>query len=305
MFDRVYVENMLKDIVGVENTKLNESMSLHTSFKVGGPADIMVSPTNEKHIKEILKISGSMKIPLFIMGNGTNLIVRDKGISGIVLKILDNFNSYEVEDNVIKAGAGILLSRISTIALEQGLSGLEFASGIPGTLGGAVAMNAGAYDGEMKDVVVETNCVYKDGKKGILTGKQHQFGYRTSVIQKNEGIILKSTIKLVKKDKHKIKARMTELNKRRRSKQPLTQPCAGSIFKRPEGFFAGRLIEDCGLKGFRIGGAEVSGKHCGFIVNTGNATASDIINLINHVQHVVEDNFGVKLETEVKIIGEE
>lgn len=303
--NKVLIYEQVKDIVGIQNIKIDEPMKKHTSFKLGGNADILVTPRNVEELKDIMIICKTEKLPYIIMGNGTNLIVRDKGIRGIVIKLFDKFESYSIDGEVIKASAGTLLSKISNIALKHGLSGLEFASGIPGTLGGAVAMNAGAYGGEMKDVVIKTEYMDIDGQIKVVEGNEHQFGYRSSFIQNKELIVLKSYMKLVEIDKQKIKEKMNDLNSRRKNVQPLDMPSAGSVFKRPEGFFAGKLIEDCGLRGFRIGGAEVSNKHCGFIVNTGNATTLDVLNIIRHVQDTVMTNFGVELKTEVKVVGEE
>jgi UDP-N-acetylmuramate dehydrogenase len=300
--------NIIKIIVGEENIKINEPMKNHTSFKVGGPADILVTPESISMLDEVLKICKKEDIPYFIMGNGTNLIVRDKGIRGVVIKTQDKFNKYSIYNelnNVIEAEAGILISRLSSIALEHGLSGLEFASGIPGTLGGAVTMNAGAYGGEMKDVVIKTQYISSEGKIEILEGEQHQFEYITSFIQKERGIALKSWIKLCRDDKTKIQERIECMAAKRGKSQPLDMPSAGSVFKRPEGYYTAPLIEECGLKGYNIGGAQVSLKHCGFIVNTGNATAQNIIDVISHIQRTIKNRYNLELETEVKIIGDE
>jgi UDP-N-acetylmuramate dehydrogenase len=239
------------------------------------------------------------------MGNGTNLIVRDRGIRGVVVKILDGLNRYEVKDDIIIAETGILMSKLARIALEYGLAGLEFAEGIPGTLGGAVAMNAGAYTGEMSDIVIKTEYIDKGGNLLVLDREGHRFGKRTSFIQTDGGIALRVHMKLNRGDREKIKALMDDFNRQRREKQPLELPSAGSIFKRPEGYFAGKLIQDCGLKGCRTGGAEVSSKHSGFIVITADATAEDIVKLINHIQAEVKSKFQVELQTEVRIVGEE
>lgn len=296
---------LLEGIVGSGNIKVDEPMKMHTSFRVGGPADILVTPVSVSQLSEILKLCKRENVPILVMGNGTNLIVSDNGIRGVVIKIYDNMNGCSVENDTIRAYGGILLSKLSSVALENGLTGLEFASGIPGTLGGAVAMNAGAYGGEMKDIVFETEYMDKDGELKVLRNEEHEFGYRTSFIQKQSGMVIRSVLKLRKGNKDDIKALMRDLTKRRQAKQPLDMPSAGSIFKRPEGYFAGKLIEDSGLRGYQIGGAQVSDKHCGFIVNTGNATARDIINLIKHVQATVKMKFGVEMQTEVKIIGED
>jgi UDP-N-acetylmuramate dehydrogenase len=295
----------LEGIVGSDNIKIDEPMKRHTSFKVGGSADILVTPVSIFQLSEILKLCKRENVPILVMGNGTNLIVSDKGIRGAVIKIYDNLNGCSVENDTIRAYGGILLSKLSNVALENNLTGLEFASGIPGTLGGAVAMNAGAYGGEMRNVVFETEYMDKDGELKVLRNEEHEFGYRTSFIQKQSGIVIRSVLKLRKGNKDEIKALMRDLTKRRQEKQPLDMPSAGSVFKRPEGHFAGKLIEDCGLRGYQIGGAQVSNKHCGFIVNTGNATARDIISLIRHVQATVKMKFGIDMQTEVKIVGEE
>ena len=294
----------LIDLVGEGNIKYDEPMKNHTSFKVGGPADVLAVPKNAFQLIEIFRLCGAKGVPVFVIGNGTNLVVRDKGIRGVVLKTA-NLNRFSVNGDILEAGAGMPLSEISDIALEHGLSGMEFAFGIPGTLGGAVAMNAGAYGSEMRDVVMKTE--YMDGSLEIKTaeGEYHRFGYRTSFIQEEGGIVLKSFLKLVKKDRSVIKAMTDDLNARRKLAQPLEYPSAGSVFKRPEGYYTGRLIEECGLKGFSIGGAQISAKHCGFIVNTGGAAAKDITDLIVYVQETVKARFGVSLQTEIKIVGEE
>lgn len=299
------VAGLLKDIVGERNIEIDAPMRNHTSFRIGGPADILVTPQDDSQLAKTLALCRKTDVPVFVMGNGTNLLVRDKGIRGVVIKLCDNFSRYKVEDDTITASAGILLSKVADIALEHGLAGLEFASGIPGTLGGAVFMNAGAYGGEMKDVVVKTEYMDNEGEIRHICGPEHEFGYRSSIIQKKGGIILRSQIKLHKGDRLEIKARMDDLNSRRKDKQPLEMPSAGSVFKRPEGYYAGKLIQDCGLKGYRIGGAEVSSKHCGFIVNVGDADANDVIELIHFIQDRVKAEFGVELHTEIRIVGEE
>ncbi len=303
--EKEQIAHLLGEIIGPENVYTDQPMSQHTSFRIGGPADVLVKPYSEEQFSDIFKFCNREGIPVFVMGNGTNLIVRDKGIRGVVVKIFDNLNKCSVNGDVIEAESGILLSRLANLALENELSGLEFASGIPGTLGGAVTMNAGAYGGEMKDVVIQTQFMSHDGKINTVEGEEHKFGYRTSFIQSEGGIVLKSYLKLKKASYDSIKANMTDLSAKRCDKQPLNMPSAGSVFKRPVGYFAGKLIEDSGLKGYRIGGAEVSSKHCGFIVNAGGATAGDVISLIKHVQETVMKNFGVELKTEVKIVGEE
>ncbi|MCX7843690.1 MAG: UDP-N-acetylmuramate dehydrogenase [Clostridia bacterium] len=299
-----HIEGLLRDIAGAENIRTDELLKHHTSFKLGGPADIMVMPRDEEQLGKIVKLLRAECVPCFVMGNGSNLIVRDKGIRGVVVKLFDNFKGCRVTGNMLEAKAGTLLSEVSKAAMEHNLAGLEFASGIPGTLGGAVTMNAGAYIGEMKDVVIETDYMDPEGEIKTVRGSEHCFGYRTSFIQKSGGIVLKSRMMLKEGNRKDIKALMDDLNKRRKDKQPLHMPSAGSVFKRPQGYFAGKLIEDCGLKGFRIGGAEVSAMHCGFIVNTGDATADDVLRLIAHIKESVKAKFGVDLETEVRIVGE-
>jgi len=239
------------------------------------------------------------------MGNGSNLLVRDKGFRGVVIKIAENFSDVRVENTKIKAQAGILLSRLSKIIMKKSLEGFEFASGIPGTLGGAVAMNAGAYGGEMKDVLVGCSVINEKGEVIYLNNDELELGYRRSIIQDKGYVVLEVDMKFKKGDYDKIKSINDDLTQRRTSKQPLHLPSAGSTFKRPVGYYAGKLIQDAGLKGVRIGDAQVSDLHSGFIVNVGNATAEDVINLIRLVQKVVRDRFDVELETEVKIIGEE
>lgn len=303
--DRTDAAGLLAGLAGSGNVVTHELMRNHTSFKVGGPADIVVTPEDADSLAKVYRACIREDIPVFVMGNGTNLIVRDKGIRGVVIKVSDNLSRYEVREDIISAEAGILISRLSRIALEQGLSGLEFAEGIPGTLGGAVFMNAGAYTGEMADVVLKTEYLDKQGRLSILEKDAHHFGKRASFIQAEGGIALKVDLKLKKGDRAKIKGLMDDFNRQRREKQPLELPSAGSIFKRPEGYYAGKLVQDCGLRGYGIGGAEVSSKHCGFIVNAGNATADDIIKLIKHIQAEVRQKYGVELQTEVRIVGEE
>ncbi|NMB32784.1 MAG: UDP-N-acetylmuramate dehydrogenase [Clostridium sp.] len=300
-----YLIHLLEGITDSRNIKVDEPMRKHTSFRVGGPADVLVTPVTISQLSEILKLCRDNNVPAFVMGNGTNLIVTDKGIRGVVIKIYDNLSGFGIEGDTIWAYAGILLSKLSNFALKNELEGLEFASGIPGTLGGAVAMNAGAYGGEMRNIVIETEYMDVDGKVRIIRNEEHEFGYRTSFIHKHSGIVLRSKIKLNRGKKDKIKEQMSEFMKRRREKQPLEFPSAGSVFKRPKGHFAGKLIEDCGLGGYRIGGAQVSDKHCGFIINVGNATAKDITNLIGHIQNTVQEKFGISMETEVKMVGEQ
>lgn len=298
-------QNRIAQAVGMENIRMNEPMRLHTSFKVGGPADMLVTPVNEYQIRDVLKICHSDGVPVFVMGNGTNLVVRDGGIRGVVIKILDNYNNISVEGNMITAEAGALLSVISKKAMECNLKGMEFASGIPGTAGGAAAMNAGAYDGEIKHVCDSVDVI--DDKFNIvtLTNTQLQFGYRKSIVSTGGFIVTKVRFSLEKGNYDEIKAKFDDLMRRRKEKQPLHLPSAGSTFKRPVGGYAAKLIEEAGLKGRRVGDAMVSDMHCGFIVNMGGATASQILKLIEIVKQEVYRNSNIMLEPEVKIIGED
>ncbi|NMA33516.1 MAG: UDP-N-acetylmuramate dehydrogenase [Clostridiaceae bacterium] len=303
--DKHKTAELIRQIPGSGAVIIDEPMSRHTSFRVGGPADVFVRPETIRSAVDVIKACRENGIPAIVIGNGTNLIIRDGGIRAAVIQLADNVSGYEVYGEVISAEAGILISKLSRIALERGLTGLEFAEGIPGTLGGAVTMNAGAYDGEMSMVVSRTEYLRPDGSICILDNEQHQFGKRSSIIQADGGVVLKTAVRLRKGDKKEIKEKMDDFNARRREKQPLDMPSAGSIFKRPEGYYAGKLVQDCGLRGYRIGGAEVSALHCGFIVNTGNASAGDVISLIEHIRDAVYRKFEVMLETEVKIIGED
>ncbi|AFK86344.1 MULTISPECIES: UDP-N-acetylmuramate dehydrogenase [Thermoanaerobacterium] len=293
----------LRKVVSDENIYINEPMSRHTSFRIGGPADVLIIPQS---VDELIKVMGLIKaenIPYFILGNGTNIIVSDKGIRGVVVK-LTAIRKISVDGEIIVSEAGALLSVIANTALDNELTGFEFASGIPGTLGGAITMNAGAYGPEIKDVVEKVEVIDKDGSIYEVKNGNMRFGYRSSLIQSDNLIAIRAWIHLKKGNYKDIKAKMDELNGLRKMKQPLEYPSAGSVFKRPEGFYAGKLIQDAGLQGYAIGGAQVSEKHCGFIINRGNATADDVLNLIAHIKRTVKDKFGVDLETEVKIIGE-
>ena len=281
----------------------NESMKKHTSFKIGGFADEFCEACDAEEIESLINYASSKNIPYTIIGNGTNLLVSDKGIRGLVIKIADKYADIKISGNRIIADSGTLLTKIALEALKNSLEGFEFASGIPGTLGGAVFMNAGAYGGEMKDIVTSVTFL-KDGKKHTLSKDKLDFGYRKSVFTGTDAVILSAELELKSGNKDEIFVKMEDYRKRRTEKQPLLIPSAGSTFKRPEGFFAGKLIEDAGLKGFRIGGASVSEKHSGFVVNDGNATAEDVLLLIRHIQKTVKDKFGVDLETEVKLLGE-
>lgn len=277
-------------------------MSKHTTFKIGGRADLLLAPSEEGEICEILKICRDKGINYILIGNGSNLLVSDKGIRGVVIKLGKNFSGISVDGCEINAKSGALLSSVASQAASYSLTGLEFAAGIPGTLGGAVFMNAGAYGGEMRDVVTETT--YIDEDSNIKKTTEHGFSYRKSVFQTNGGIILSSKMKLEQGDKNDITAKMESLGAARREKQPLNFPSAGSAFKRPEGYFAAKLIDDAGLRGYSVGGAAVSEKHTGFIINRGGATAEDVLNLMEYVKKTVYDKFSVSLESEIRYVGE-
>lgn len=294
----------LEKIFDEKNVKYNEPMKNHTSFRVGGPADIFIIPEKAWQVISAIKLFKENNIPFFIMGNGTNIVVRDGGFKGAVIK-LTSLNNISVEGNKIKAQSGAFLSNVSMEALKNSLKGMEFASGIPGTVGGAVTMNAGAYGPEIKDVIESAVLCDYDGNLFCFNRDELELSYRHSIVQKGNYIVLEAVFALEKGDSTAIRSRMEELNRRRADKQPLNYPSAGSTFKRPEGHFAGKLIEDAGLKGYSIGGAKVSEKHAGFIINYNNATARDIIELIKKVQEIVNEKFGVLLEPEIKIIGEE
>ncbi len=279
-------------------------MKKYTSFKCGGNASVLIIPDSLDNLNKIIDFSCSKGVKPFIIGNGSNLLVTDKGINGVVIKIGSQMSQIKLIDNTTYCEAGASLKSLCMFALENSLSGLEFAYGIPGTLGGAVYMNAGAYGGEMKDVLYSVNHIDSDGKSGTLEKDNLRLGYRHSAYTDNGFVITSAVMKLTKADKKDIKEAMDDKLQRRKDKQPLEYPSAGSTFKRPEGYFAGALIEDCGLKGYTVGGAQVSEKHAGFVINKGGATSTDVITLISDVQRIVKEKHGVMLETEVKIVGE-
>ena len=294
----------LQDIVGSDNIVSDEPMRKHTTFRIGGNADIFVRPESKEQIAEILRLCRKQDVPYFILGNGSNLLVGDRGFRGVVINIMDNMNDIKVDGGIIKAQAGAMLIKVSRAARDNSLTGLEFASGIPGTIGGAIYMNAGAYGGEMKDVVTQVTAIDAEGEIYTFGTDELEFSYRHSVIQQRDLIVLDVTMKLAAGDQKIIDDRMSELAVARRTKQPLEYPSAGSTFKRPEGYFAGKLIMDAGLRGYQVGGAQVSEKHCGFVINKGDATAADICQLMRDVSDKVQAQFGVVLEPEVKMIGE-
>ena len=299
------VVRLIAETVGMASLAIDEPMSKHTTFKIGGPADLIVEPGTTNQLIALLRLFKRFNIPYFVMGNGSNLLVGDKGIRGAVVKISSQMSACDVSGTTVTAESGIKLARLAQAALNNGLTGLEFASGIPGTLGGAVYMNAGAYGGEMKDIVKEVICV--DTKNESLTrmpAAACNFGYRKSIFTNGEFIITGAVLELSEGNTDEIRAKMNELAARRNEKQPVDKPSAGSTFKRPEGYFAGTMIDECGLKGTRVGGAEVSMKHAGFVVNIDNATAADVIGVIDKVKAEVKNRFGVELEPEVKFVGE-
>ncbi len=291
------------DITG--QVRFDEPMSFHTSFHIGGPADALVIPSDTEEVRNVLKIAREGNIPLTVVGNGSNLLVRDKGIRGIVLKLGNALKHWEQNGDTFRFGSGVSLAQCCRIIGEAGYTGMEFAVGIPGSLGGAVYMNAGAYDGEMKDAVVSVQVMTRDGEIKTLHHDDLQFSYRHSALQESDVIVLDVTLKVKKGDKAAIQARMDDFSQRRISKQPLDIPSAGSTFKRPEGRFVGQMVEESGLKGFRIGGAEVSVKHAGFIVNADHATAADVLHLIEYIQKKILENYNVALVPEVLVLGEE
>ena len=278
--------------------------SLHTTFRIGGPADLFVTPGSIQAVADSIRICKETQTPCAVIGNGSNLLVSDTGYRGVIIQIGRNLNQVSVNGEEIRAQAGAMLSVIAKTALSESLTGFEFASGIPGTLGGAAVMNAGAYGGEMKDVLTEVTVLTREGEIRTIPAEKLEMGYRTSLAAKNGWIILEAVLKFQKGDAEAIRGRMEELKMQRVTKQPLDLPSAGSTFKRPEGYFAGKLIMDAGLRGFTVGGAQISEKHCGFVVNKGGATAEDVRNLICAVQKKVQEDAGVKLEPEVKFLGE-
>lgn len=290
-------------LLGEGKVLTGEPMSSHTTFRIGGPADYFLLPSCSEEIKGILAICKEEGLPYFILGNGSNLLVNDAGYRGVIIQLYRNFNDIEIEGKVIRASAGALLSGIAAAAKNASLTGFEFAGGIPGTIGGAVMMNAGAYGGEMKDVIKEVTVMTKEGEICTLSADKLAFGYRTSIVKTAGYIILEAMIQLKKGDIRAIQERMRELTEQRTSKQPLEYPSAGSTFKRPEGYFAGKLIMDAGLRGYRVGGAQVSEKHCGFVINAGNATAADVVKLMSDVKEKVKAQLGVSLEPEVRFLG--
>lgn len=280
-----------------------ELMSKHTSFRVGGPADLFVQPADVTELWNVLCLARQEKVPFFVIGNGSNLLVSDEGFRGMIVHTGGGLRNITVEGDVIYAQAGALLSTVARTALEHGLTGMEFAAGIPGTLGGAVCMNAGAYGGEMKDILLDAEVLTQEGERLVIPVEELDLSYRHSVIFEKNYVVLAAHIRLSRGDQAQIRNKMNELAGARKEKQPLEYPSAGSTFKRPQGYFAGKLIQDAGLKGYTVGGAQVSEKHSGFVINRGNATAEEVLFLIKQVQKKVRQQFGVNLEPEVRMLG--
>lgn len=294
----------LREAVHAENVKQNVLLKGHTTFKIGGPADYFVSPETAEAIADVVRICRDYDMPYFILGNGSNVLAADKGYRGVVINIMGRMNNIAVDGNIITAEAGASLIKVSQVARDNGLTGMEFASGIPGSLGGAVYMNAGAYGGEMKQIIQSVSVIDETGKLSELSCEEMDFSYRHSLAEEKGLIVTGAVIELKKGDVSDIQAEMDSLLAKRREKQPLAYPSAGSTFKRPEGYFAGKLIMDAGLRGYKVGGAQVSEKHCGFVINTGEATAQDVVTLMDDVVEKVKREFGVTLEPEVKMLGE-
>ena len=298
------IKKMFCELLGRDHVLTDEPMKQHTTFKIGGPADYFLVPETGEEVGEIIKICRKTDTPYFILGNGSNLLVGDGGYRGAVIQVYRNMSAVTVEGTTITAQAGALLSAVAAAAKNASLTGFEFAGGIPGTVGGAAVMNAGAYGGEMKDVLVEVTVMDAVGKIFTISAEKLELGYRTSVIKKAGYIVLEAKIRLKEGDQEAIRERMKELTIQRTTKQPLEYPSAGSTFKRPEGYFAGKLVMDSGLRGYQVGGARISEKHCGFVINAGDATAKDVRTLMDNVRDIVYEKYGVTLEPEVKFLGE-
>ncbi|MDO4295513.1 MAG: UDP-N-acetylmuramate dehydrogenase [bacterium] len=293
----------LRAIVGEEQLHCEEPLSRHTTFRIGGPAEYFVLPRNEEELCAVLKLCEERKLAWYLIGNGSNLLVSDAGVRGVVISLEKGWRELRIQGNAMRVGAGLLLSKVANAAAAASLGGLEFAAGIPGTVGGAVRMNAGAYGGEIKDVLREAKVLTKEGRTKVLTKEELQFSYRQSCVSQKGYLVLEVVFELHPAAESEIRQRMQELSVSRREKQPLEYPSAGSTFKRPEGYFAGKLIEEAGLRGFAVGDAQVSEKHCGFVINRGNATAEQVMSLCEHIQKKVQEQFGVKLEMEVQKMG--
>ena len=294
----------LSKIVRKEQILEEEPMKKHTTFRIGGPAEYLILPQTIEEIADVIKLCRQEEIPWYIVGNGSNLLVADEGVRGVVIQLLRNFNQIQVEGCQIRMQAGAQNAAVAKRALDASLTGFEFAAGIPGTIGGAVVMNAGAYGGEMKDILKEVTVLDPNGMIRTIPAEELELGYRTSIIARKGYVVLEAVIVLKAGDPKEIKAAMDELKEKRVTKQPLEYPSAGSTFKRPEGYFAGKLIMDAGLRGFSVGGAQISEKHCGFVINNDNATAKDVTELMDETKKIVMEKFGVALEPEVKRLGQ-
>ena len=294
----------LSKIVEKEQILIEEPMKKHTTFRIGGPAEYLILPQTAGEIADVVKLCRQEEIPWYIVGNGSNLLVADEGVRGVVIQLLRNFNQIQVEGCQIRMQAGAQNAAVAKRALDASLTGFEFAAGIPGTIGGAVVMNAGAYGGEMKDILKEVTVLDQNGMIRTIPTEELELGYRTSIIARKGYVVLEAVIVLKTGDPKEIKAAMDDLKEKRVTKQPLEYPSAGSTFKRPEGYFAGKLIMDAGLRGFSVGGAQISEKHCGFVINKGNATAKDVTELMDETKKIVMEKFGVALEPEVKRLGQ-
>ncbi len=294
----------LSKIVEKEQILIEEPMKKHTTFRIGGPAEYLILPQTAEEIADVVKLCRQEEIPWYIVGNGSNLLVADEGVRGVVIQLLRNFNQIQVEGCQIRMQAGAQNAAVAKRALNASLTGFEFAAGIPGTIGGAVVMNAGAYGGEMKDILKEVTVLDQNGMIRTIPAEELELGYRTSIIARKGYVVLEAVIVLKTGDPKEIKAAIDDLKEKRVTKQPLEYPSAGSTFKRPEGYFAGKLIMDAGLRGFSVGGAQISEKHCGFVINKGNATAKDVTELMDETKKIVMEKFGVALEPEVKRLGQ-
>ncbi len=295
--------DQLSRIAGADHLLIDEPLSKHTTFKIGGPADAIVLPTSIEQVQQIIAACKEALVPLRFMGLGSNILASDEGVRGVIIKFADNFAAVSVEDKRVIAQAGASNEQVAKVAQAHGLTGYEFASGIPGSIGGAAIMNAGAYDGEFSKVAVSLSCLTPEGELVQVTAEQALWSYRHSMMMDKGYVVLEATLELSRDNKDAIQARMDDLRERRESKQPLEMPSAGSTFKRPKGYFAGKLIQDAGLKGHTVGGAQISTKHSGFVVNTGNASAADVVQLIQDVHDRIFEKEGVHMEPEVRMWG--
>lgn len=293
----------LENVLGRDNVLLGEPLCKHTTFAIGGPADVYAIPQSIEDLARIHRVCSDTLTPMRILGKGSDLLVADSGMRGVVVQVLGNLSEITIDGNIIRAQAGATNSEVAQAALQAGLSGFEFAAGIPGTIGGAAIMNAGAYGGEFRDVCIELTCIDSEGDFVTVSRDDAEWSYRHSMMSEEGYVVAEAVLELAPADPEEIKATMDDLQARREEKQPLEMPSAGSTFKRPEGYFAGKLIQDAGLQGASVGGAQVSTKHAGFVVNAGNASAADVLGLIRHVQETVKARFGVDLEPEVRMWG--